>query len=62
MEQENKYFRRLQRDYKDCVGVFGIKMPMPIIGTNKVNDKVGMGIVLMLLNASLQVGKHYDTI
>ena len=56
-------FRRLQRDYYwDSVGVFSIKKPVPVIGTDEVKDRVGMGIALMMLNASRQVGRYPDMI
>ena len=55
-------FRRLQRDYKDSMEVFSIKEPMPVIGTDEVKDRVGMGITLMTLNSSLRTGRYLDTI
>ena len=55
-------FRRLQRDYEDSIDALSIKNPMPIIGTDEVKDRVGMGCALMTLNASLRTGKYQDTI
>ena len=52
---------RLQRDYRDLIGAFSIKEPMPVIGTNEVRE-VGMGITLMTPNASLRMGQYLDTI
>ena len=48
-------FWRLQRDYRDLIGFFSIKKSMHVIGTNKVKVRVGMGITLMTLNASLRI-------
>ena len=55
-------FWRLQQDYHDSMEVFSIKKPMPVIGTDDVKDRVGMGITLMTLNSSLRMGRYLDTI
>ena len=55
-------FHRLQQDYIDSIEVFSIKKSMPVIGTNEVKDRVGMGITLMTLNSSLRIGGYLDTI
>ena len=58
----SRCFWRLQQDYYDLMDMRSIRKPMHVIGTNKVKDRVGMGITLVTLNASLRTGKDLDTI
>ena len=55
-------FRRMQRDYNDSIDVFSIKKFMPVIESNEVKHRVGMGITLITLNSSLRIGRYLGTI
>ena len=50
-------FRKLRRDYFDSAEALSIRRPVPIIGTNKVRDRVGMGCAIQNLDASRIKGK-----
>ena len=52
--------RRLRREYFDSVDVLSIIIPVPIIGTYKVRDIVGMGCAIQTLYASRIKGKWKD--
>ena len=49
---------RSQTDYFSAVQLFDMKSPLPILGSPEVRDRVGMGVALMMLNASLRPGKY----
>ncbi len=51
---------RMRRDYHDGIPLLSIKEPMPVLGTDKMKDRVGMGVAIMTLNASLRKGKYAD--
>ena len=42
-------FRKLRRDYFDSAEALSIRRPLPIVGTNKVRDRVGMGCAIQTL-------------
>ena len=52
--------RRLRRDYFDLLDALSIRIPVPIIGTDKVRDKVGMGCAIHTLDVSRRKGKWKD--
>ena len=49
---------RLKLDYQSAMGTFSMACPLPALGSDEVEDKVGMGGALIMLNASLQQGKN----
>ena len=53
-------FRRLRRDYFASAEVLRIIIPVPVIATNKVKDRVGMGCAIQNLDASRRKGKWQD--
>ena len=54
-------FRRLQRDYHASKSTLSIAQPVPVIGTNKVKDRVGMSCALHTMMAMLQKGNYQET-
>ena len=52
--------RRLRREYFDLVDVLSIIIPVPIIGTNKVRDRVVVGCVIQNLKDLRRKGKWKD--
>ena len=53
-------FRRLIRDYFDSTEALSIRRPVPIIGTDKVRDRVGIGCVIQNMYSSQRKGKWQD--
>ena len=53
-------FRRLRRDYFESAKVLSIRIPVPVIGTNKFRDRVGMGCAIQNLDTSKRKGKWQD--
>ena len=53
---------RLRRDYTDAMEVLSLGDPLPILGTNDLEDRVGMACACITLNASNRVGRHQRTI
>ena len=51
---------RMRRDYHDAVPFMPLVGLIPSQGTHKVEDRVGMGIAVASLNASLRKGKYTD--
>ena len=45
-------FSRLRRDYFDSAEALSIRRPVPIVGTNKVRDRVGMGCEIQNMGSS----------
>ena len=52
--------RRIIRDYFESVEALRIRIPVPIIGTNKFRDVVGIGCAIQTMNDSLRKGKWQD--
>ena len=44
-------FRRLRRDYFDSAEALSIRITVPIIGTDKLRDRVGMGCAIQTMDA-----------
>ena len=55
-------FRRLQRDYFDITSKVHIRDLLPVLGSDKVEDRVGMKVVVTTLNTSTRAGKYQATI
>ena len=53
-------FRRLRRDYFDSAEALIIKIPVTIIGTNKVRDIFGMGCEIQTMETLQRKGKWQD--
>ena len=53
-------FRRLRREYFDSAEVLSIIITVPIIGTNKVRDRVSMGCAIQNMDASRRKGEWQD--
>ena len=53
-------FRRLRREYFDSSKALSTRIPVPIIGTNKVRYRVGMGCTIQTLDALRRKGKCQD--
>ena len=53
-------YKILRRNYFDSTKALSIRRPVPIIGTNKVRDVVGMGCAIQALDASRRKGKWQD--
>ena len=53
-------FRRLRREYFDSAEALSIRRSVPIIGTNKVRDIVGMGCATQTLDTPRRKGKCKD--
>ena len=51
---------RMRRDYRDAVPYLPIREPLPPLGVNVVEDRVGMRVVWMSLMASLRKGNYAD--
>ena len=49
---------RLRRDYDDTKASLSIAEPLPVLGRDDVSDRVGMGVAVSTLNASLRKGKY----
>ena len=52
--------RRLRREYFESYKALIIIRPVPIIGTDKVRDRVGMGCAIQTLDASRRKGRCQD--
>ena len=52
--------RILRREYFDSSEVLSIIITVPIIGTNKVRDRVRMGCAIQNMDASCRKGKWQD--
>ena len=52
--------RRLRRDYFDLLDALSIRIPVPIIVTDKVRDRFGMGCAIHTLDVSRRKGKWKD--
>ena len=52
--------RRLIRDYFESVEALSIRIPVPIISTNKFRDVVGMGCAIQTMDASQRKGMWQD--
>jgi hypothetical protein len=53
---------RVQKDYRASQEVFAIRKPLPELGWDKLEDRVGMGVALMTLHSSLRRGKYAETL
>ena len=53
-------FKRLKRDYFDSAEALITRRPVPIIGINKVRDRVGMGCAIQTMDALCRKGKCQD--
>ncbi len=51
-------FRRLRRDWESATENLSIGNPFPEMGHSTMEDRNGVGIAVMLLNASLRPGKY----
>ena len=51
---------RSQRDYFSAMALFDLKDPLPHLGFSTVEDRVGMRVAVIMLNASLRPGKYVD--
>ena len=51
---------RMRPDYHDAIPFLPIKDPLPTLGHDEIEDRVGMGVAIMTLNASLRKGKFAD--
>ena len=49
---------RLKLDYQSAMSTFSMACPLPTLGSDEVEDKVGMSGALIMLNASLRQGKN----
>ena len=49
---------RLKLDYQSAMSSFSMACPLPALGSDEVEDKVGMSGALIMLNASLRQGKN----
>ena len=52
--------KRLRREYFNWLDALSIRIPVPIIGTDKVRDRVGMGCAIQTLDASRRKGEWKD--
>ena len=52
--------RRLRREYFGSVEALSIRRPVPIIGTNKSKDRVGMGCEIQTLDSWWRKGKQQN--
>ena len=55
-------FRILRRDYFDSSEALRIRRPVPIIDSNKVRDRVGMGCEIQTLDTLQRKGNWQDQI
>ena len=53
-------FRILRREYFDSAEALIIRRPVPIIGNDKVRDRVDMGCAIQTLETSQRKGKWQD--
>ena len=51
---------RSQRDYFSAMALFDLRDPLPHLGFKTVEDRVGMRVAIIMLNASLRPGKYVD--
>jgi len=51
-------YNRIRLDYSASVELFSIHEPMPKLGWEKLEDRVGMGIAIITLHSSLRPGKY----
>jgi hypothetical protein len=51
---------RLQQDYYAAMSLFDLRQPLPLLGSPRVVDRVGMTVALIMLKASLRPGKYED--
>ena len=56
----SRNFRRPRKYYFDTRDILGIRISVPIIGTDKVRDRVGMVCALKILDALRRKGKRQD--
>ena len=49
---------RIRLDYRSARQVFSIYEPLPLLGWEKLEDRVGMGVAIMTLHSSLRPGKY----
>ena len=52
--------RRLRRDYEDAIVVLSVKRLVPTLGSDTLKDRVGMGVDVMTLNASLRKERYVN--
>ena len=53
-------FRKLRRDYFESTKALSIRIIVPVIGINKVKDRVGMGCVIQNMDDLHMKGKWQD--
>ena len=58
---------RLVLDYERSTNAYSMQCPLPVLGNKELKDRVGMGLVLMMLEASKREGQYgpniqYDTV
>ena len=53
---------RLRVDYKKGMEVLSIDCPLPVLGTDSLDDEVGMGPMLLMLHATLRSGRYASTL
>ena len=51
-------YNRIRLDYTAAIGLFSIHEPMPRLGWDKLEDRVGMGIAIVTLHSSLYPGRY----
>jgi hypothetical protein len=51
---------RLRQDYYAAMSLFDLRQPLPLLGSPRVVDRVGMSVALIMLKASLRPGKYED--
>lgn len=51
---------RQRKDYSSAMARYPLRQPLPLLGFEEVEDKVGMTAALITLNASLRQGKYAD--
>ena len=51
---------RQRKDYNSAMARYPLRQPLPLLGFEEVEDKVGMTAALITLNASLRQGKYAD--
>ena len=49
---------RLIKDYTSSMNAYSMRCPLPPLGNPKLEDRVGMSVALMLLEASKRVGRY----
>ena len=53
---------RLRVDYKSGMAALSMNCPLPVMGTDSLEDEVGMGPMLLLLHATLRSGRYASTL